>query len=57
MEEKLHELDRLIQQAGMVTRKHVDLAFADRIRATIRASSATPEVEARIWTLAEPTSA
>jgi hypothetical protein len=52
MEDRLIELDRLIQQAGLVNRGLADPAFAGRIRAAIGASSATPEVEARIWALA-----
>jgi hypothetical protein len=53
MGDSLYELDRLIQQALLVNQNLVDPAFADRIRAAIRVSSATAEVEGRIWALAQ----
>jgi len=51
-EQSLYELDRLLQQAVIVTRGFADEAFADRIRREVERATASPEIAAQVWELA-----
>ena len=49
LEKALYELDRLRQQAVLVTRGLADDEFAERIRREVEQASASPAIAAQIW--------
>lgn len=51
-ERSLYELDRLLQQAMMVTLGIVDDAFAEHVRREVERATASAEIAAEIWELA-----